>query len=275
MVDRSELKKVDEAFAYNGNVNFLTLHLTNYLDEMNSCLAELDEMLSEGGLSGIDHHNFSEDILYCADMFSELLNYSGRAAYKAKELIDEPLYKNFNLHATESISRIRLEEYSIENNLGIKENVDTGRGVYEKNKPSLSIRDFLGLSLPETGGMLSSIPEEFREFTDFYAEHYERFKDRLIDEDGNPISLEVYLDGLINSGEFYHSMNQPLRSFLNVLTDMTVIIPIIEACRREEFITGEDLSNHDCKMKCVDAAVSVFFARNIITVHKGYKSHNG
>ena len=258
MADRNELKKVDSAFAYNSEVNFLTIHLADYLIEMDSYLSKIVEMLSDAGVDGINHFDHSEDIQYSCEMFGELLVYSGNTAFMAMELIDKPLYKNFNLGATESLSRIKIEDYSVENNLDIKRIAHTRYGTYDAYKQTLNIEDFLGLTLPEQGGTLTNIPEEFRQFTDIYAEYYDSLKDSLLDEDGNPISLEEYLEELEKSGEFSHSMNQPFKSFLNALTDITIIIPIIEACRGEELITGEDLSDFERGLKVVGAAVSVF-----------------
>lgn len=210
---------------------------------MNSRLSEFDELLLDGGLDGINHKNFSEDIEYSCEMLMELIGYSCNTSSMAKKLIDQPLYQNFNLNATESLSRIHLDDYSIENNLGICHTVYRDRQLpVDVENESLKIEDFVGLTMPAVGGGLSVVPEEFRQFTDIYSDFYEEYKESLTDEDGKPLSLDDYLDELVKSGEFSHSMDRPILSFLNCLTDMLIIPPLIEACLGYELITGEDLS---------------------------------
>ena len=62
-------------------------------------------------MEGIYHTNHSDDITYSAEFLGELLAYSSNLAFYAQEYLDKPLYENFNLHARESISRIKVEDY--------------------------------------------------------------------------------------------------------------------------------------------------------------------
>ena len=258
-MDRSELKKVDEAFSYNSSVNFATVHLHDALQDMNSELAKMDELLCDAGVEGIYHTNHADDITYSAEFLGELLAYSSNLAFYAQEYLDKPLYENFNLHATESISRIKVEDYKTPNTLGIKfayvhadetEDLDTLQ--------DLTIDDFLGITAPENGGQLREIPKEFSDFSNQYVTLYENLKDSLIDEDGNPISLEDYLDQLATMGEFSHTKDQPFRQFLSALLDLTIIVPIYEACTGYDFVTDEDLSDFDKGMKFVGGVVGLF-----------------
>lgn len=256
---RSELKKVDEAFSYNSNVNFLTIHMVQTLADMNSELAKMDELLVDAGVEGISHTDKLDDIDYCGGMFGELLAYSSDLAFYALELIDKPLYKNFNLNATESISRIKVEDYTTPNTLGIQiayvhadesEDLDTPE--------TLNISDFLGITAPENGGRLRGIPKEFTDFSNQYVTMYENIKSNLVDEDGNQLTLDEYLDQLVSMGEFSHTKDQPFRQFLSAVLDLTIILPIIEACTGTDYITGEDLSDFERGMKAVGAVIEIF-----------------
>lgn len=270
MADRSELKAVDEAFAYNSGVTFLTVHMVETLLDMNSELAKIDELLVDAGVEGIYHTNQEENICYSAEMLGELLAYSSNLAFYALELIDKPLYKNFNLNATESISRIKVEDYSTENTLGITYTAHTSHGDYENcAKKTLSIEDFLGVTAPENGGTLSNIPKEFTDFSNQYVTMYENLKANLVDEDGNQITLEEYLDQLVSMGEFSHTKDQPFRQFLSAVLDITIILPLIEACTGTDYITDEDLSDFERGMKGVGAVVGAFSLGTSYVAMKG------
>ncbi|WP_458457855.1 pre-toxin TG domain-containing protein [Pseudobutyrivibrio sp.] len=270
MADRSELKAVDEAFAYNSGVTFLTVHMVETLLDMNSELANIDELLVDAGVEGIYHTNQEENICYSAEMLGELLAYSSDLAFYALELIDKPLYKNFNLNATESISRIKVEDYSTENTLGITYTAHTSHGDYENcAKKTLSIEDFLGVTAPENGGTLSNIPKEFTDFSNQYVTMYENMKADLVDADGNQITLEEYLDQLVSMGEFSHTKDQPFRQFLSAVLDITIILPLIEACTGTDYITDEDLSDFERGMKGVGAVVGAFSLGTSYVAMKG------
>jgi hypothetical protein len=61
------------------------------------------------------------------------------------------------------------------------------------------VADFLGISSLGTGsvdGKLVGIPEEFKDFTSMFTLEYDSIKENLKDKDGNPISLEEYLNEL-------------------------------------------------------------------------------
>ena len=269
MADRSELKAVDEAFAYNSGVTFLTVHMVETLLDMNSELAKIDELLVDAGVEGIYHTNQEENICYSAEMLGELLAYSSNLAFYALELIDKPLYKNFNLNATESISRIKVEDYSTENTLGITYTTHASYGDTQNAKKTLSIEDFLGVTAPENGGNLSNIPKEFTDFSNQYVTMYENLKANLVDEDGNQITLEEYLDQLVSMGEFSHTKDQPFRQFLSAVLDITIILPLIEACTGTDYITDEDLSDFERGMKGVGAVVGAFSLGTSYVAMKG------
>ena len=176
MADRSEVKVADEAFAYNSSITFLPIHLAESLISMNTELAKIDELLVDDGVESIYHINQEDNIGYSMEMLGELLAYSSDLAFYALELIDKPLYKNFNLNVTESISRIKVEDYSTENTLGITYTTHASYGDIQNTKKTLSIEDFLGVTAPENGGNLSNIPKEFTDFSNQYVTMYENLK---------------------------------------------------------------------------------------------------
>ncbi|MBQ5473704.1 MAG: pre-toxin TG domain-containing protein, partial [Lachnospiraceae bacterium] len=269
MADRSEVKVADEAFAYNSSITFLPIHLAESLISMNAELAKIDELLVDDGVESIYHINQEDNIDYSMEMLGELLAYSSDLAFYALELIDKPLYKNFNLNATESISRIKVEDYSTENTLGITYTTHASYGDTQNAKKTLSIEDFLGVTAPENGSNLSNIPKEFTDFSNQYVTMYENLKANLVDEDGNQITLEEYLDQLVSMGEFSHTKDQPFRQFLSAVLDITIILPLIEACTGTDYITDEDLSDFERGMKGVGAVVGAFSLGTSYVAMKG------
>jgi len=235
------------------------MNLYDGLDEMNSELQKIDELLVDDGVEGISHTSYADDIEYTSDMLAKMLAYTGELSINALSLIDDPLCKNFNLHATEDISRIKVEDYTTPNTIGVQiayvhadesEDIDTPE--------TLSIEDFLGITSPENGGRLRNVPKEFSDFTNQYVQIYEALKDSLVDEKGNQISLKDYLKDLESLGEFSHTKDQPFKQFLSALLDITIVVPLYEMCTGEDFITQEDLSDFERGMKGVSAVVGLF-----------------
>ncbi len=102
------------------------------------------------------------------------------------------MYKGFVNGATEWLSRIKLADFKTINTLGIQD--ENASNPYAK-KYYLSMNEFLG-----TNSIVieDTIPEEMKEFTRLFENQYDSIKEKLIDEDGNPISQEEYLEMLLH-----------------------------------------------------------------------------
>ena len=258
-MDRSELKKVDATFWQNSSITFLPIHLYDALENMNSELEKIDELLVDDDVESINHTSYLDDAEYTCEMLGKMLAYSSDLATYASYLIDEPLYKNFNLHATEDISRIKVEDYTTPNTIGVQiAYVHADESEHIDTPETLSIEDFLGITSPENGGRLRNVPKEFTDFTEQYVKIYETLKDSLVDEKGNQISLKDYLKELESLGEFSHTKDQPFKQFLSALLDITIVVPFIEMCTGEDFITDEDLSDFERGMKGVSVVLGIF-----------------
>jgi hypothetical protein len=122
------------------------------------------------------------------------------------------------------------------------------------------VADFLGISSLGTGsvdGKLVGIPEEFKDFTSMFTLEYDSIKENLKDKDGNPISLEEYLNELHTYGEFDNKMDKPFLEFVSCILDVTMLKPLIEMCWGYDLITGENLSDFERGMKGVFAVIDV------------------
>ena len=181
--------------------------------------------------------------------------------------LDEPLYKAFNHHATETISRIKLEDFSVnagENNqIGITESYyDPYFGEYKGSgtKTTFVFANFLGIegqSAPNSSGWIVSTSGCVEEFAQIFEAQYNVMNAADMFQGSEITSYEAYLEHFASQGEFDHSMDKPFLSFVSSVLDITIIKPLIEACTGEDLITGEDLSDLERGLKVVFAIVDM------------------
>lgn len=231
--------------------------------EMHLELLEIENVLEEAGMSGLNYRDMENEILACKDLLVKMNVYIPSVLPELQICLDKPLYKHFDKGATEALSRIHMEDYTTENTLGIKTHTQVQSGYaagnfqhLEKVKNKLSIEDFLGLTMNKSSGNIIDVPNDFKVFTDLFKTDYEITKENL-NKHGKDITLEEYLIQLQTMGEYQHTMNQPVKQFVSNLLDVTIIKPFIEACTGKEFITGEDLSDFDRNMKGISAVIGI------------------
>jgi hypothetical protein len=261
-----ELKKIDiTQWEEKTHLSHLPMHHGSALFNVNRYLNEIEDILREAGMEGLGYQDQEKEIEELIEDQANLNAYINSAGWEFQDKIDTPLYKGFQNDAAEKLSRINLEDYTTENTLEIKKHhvmYDSygNRLEYDTTAPSLSMADFLGISSLGTGsadGKLVGIPEEFKDFTSMFTMEYDSIKENLKDKDGNPISLEEYLNELHTYGEFDNKMDKPFLEFVSCILDVTMLKPLIEMCWGYDLITGEDLSDFERGMKGVFAVIDV------------------
>jgi hypothetical protein len=261
-----ELKKIDiTQWEEKTHLSHLPMHHGSALFNVNRYLNEIEDILREAGMEGLGYQDQEKEIEELIEDQANLNAYINSAGWEFQDKIDTPLYKGFQNDAAEKLSRINLEDYTTENTLEIKKHhvmYDSygNRLEYDTTAPSLSMADFLGISSLSTGsadGKLVGIPEEFKDFTSMFTMEYDSIKENLKDKDGNPISLEEYLNELHTYGEFDNKMDKPFLEFVSCILDVTILKPLIEMCWGYDLITGEDLSDFERGMKGVFAVIDV------------------
>ena len=185
--------------------------------------------------------------------------------------IDQPLYKAFVNGATETISRIKLENYSVADDLDICGNnealIAKHQGYEFYRKKELKFADFLGTE-NQNGTLIRS--ESLEAFTAVFGSQYEKMMESAGYAEGEGSALEEYLENLEKSGEFDHKMDKPFESFISCILDVTIIKPLIEACTGIEWFTGEDLSNTERAMKAAFAvADAITLGTGIVATKAG------
>jgi hypothetical protein len=261
-----ELKKIDiTQWEKKTHLSHLPMHHGSALFNVNRYLNEIEDILREAGMEGLGYQDQEKEIEELIEDQANLNAYINSAGWEFQDKIDTPLYKGFQNDAAEKLSRINLEDYTTENTLEIKKHhvmYDSygNRLEYDTTAPSLSMADFLGISSLGTGsvdGKLVGIPEEFKNFTSMFTMEYDSIKEYLKDKDGNPISLEEYLNELYTYGEFDNKMDKPFLEFVSCILDITIVKPLIEMCWGYDLITGEDLSDFERGMKGIFAVIDV------------------
>ena len=261
----SEIKYVYSEWESKGQAVLLPYALQYNYEEIDGLLKDMDNIANEAGLGGIGYQSQESDITKLAEWAGYLNAYISSVIPELQESLDKPLYIAFNHHAAEDLSRIRMEDYTTENKLGIKRwvTVPGTEGMPTRElveDTTLSMEDFLGLTVLEEAGerKIIGMPKEFRDFTDMFAVDYNLIKDELEKQNGKEVTLEEYLLSIKSAGEFSHKMDKPVEEFISAVLDITAVKPLIECCTGYDMITGEDLSDFERGMKGVSAVVSLF-----------------
>ena len=177
------------------------------------------------------------------------------------EQFDLELMKGFANGPTEAISKIRTEDITTANTLGITKTVkvsNPGRVFsYEVLLDSISFSDLLNEHTPIEGNLFSSM----------MADQYQQWKQQFPDEG---LDLSEYLKKLIDYGQFDHHKYQPVQDFITNILDFTIVWPMIKGIWGYDPITGEDLSNTERTLCVVMALVDIAtIALSVATVGVG------
>ena len=180
--------------------------------------------------------------------------------------LDQPLKKDFKKNATETISRIHLEDFKVDNTLGLTENnyITGGMGyagtMVEQEKAKLTFADFIGTSDGKADGNglhMAYTNGSVEDFASIFAAQYEAMKaSGALGEDNN-LTQQEFLEQFYRQGEFTHDSSNPFLNFVSSVLDITIIKPVIEACTGEDLITGEDLTDMERGLKVVFAMVDL------------------
>ena len=231
-------------------------------------LQECDEILEDVGL-GTGFISKRSELEYLFDDKRTLWKYVLALPDFMSYYLDEPFYKALNQHATETISLIKPEDFSVnageDNQIGITESYyDPYFGEYKETKTKTTFRfaDFLGTGYSEAAnndGWIVTKSGYVEEFAQIFEAQYQGMREIAAEEfeKRGITDYETYIDSFSHQGEFDHRMDKPFLSFVSAVLDITIVKPMIEACIEKDLITGEDLSDLECQFKLVFAAVDM------------------
>ena len=263
-----EVKRVSQFWEEKFGSNVDSMYYENRLLEIDLTLQECDEILEEVGL-GTGFISKESELENLLEDKRTLWNYVLALPDFISSYLDEPFCKALNQHATETISVIKMEDFSVnageDNQIGITESYyDPYLGEYKgtQTKTTFRFADFLGTGYSESAnkdGWIVTKSGYVEEFARIFEAQYqgmreiaeEEFKKRGITD------YETYIDNFSHQGEFDHRMDKPFLSFVSSVLDITVVKPMIESSIEKDLITGEDLSDLECQFKLVFAGVDM------------------
>ena len=233
--------------------------------DVDEALQTCDTILDEIDL-GIDYTSREKDIDRLLEGHGTLHRYIDVLNCYVDDKLDQPLKKDFKKNATETISRIHLEDFEVDITLGLTENnyITGGMGyagtMVEQEKAKLTFADFIGTSDGKADGNgfhMAYTNGSVEDFASIFAAQYEAMKaSGSLGEDNN-LTQQEFLEQFYRQGEFTHDSSNPFLNFVSSVLDITIIKPIIEACTGEDLITGEDLTDMERGLKVVFAVVDL------------------
>lgn len=260
-----EIKKAYMDWSEKGVSYLNCMYVYDTMMDVDEALQTCDTILDEIDL-GIDYTSREKDIDRLLEGHGTLHRYIDVLNCYVDDKLDQPLKKDFKKNATETISRIHLEDFEVDNTLGLTENnyITGGMGyagtIVEQEKAKLTFADFIGTSDGKADGNglhMAYTNGSVEDFASIFAAQYEAMKaSGALGEDNN-LTQQEFLEQFYRQGEFTHDSSNPFLNFVSSVLDITIIKPVIEACTGEDLITGEDLTDMERGLKVVFAMVDL------------------
>ena len=260
-----EIKKAYMDWSEKGVSYLNCMYVYDTMMDVDEALQTCDTILDEIDL-GIDYTSREKDIDRLLEGHGTLHRYIDVLNCYVDDKLDQPLKKDFKKNATETISRIHLEDFEVDITLGLTENnyITGGMGyagtMVEQEKAKLTFADFIGTSDGKADGNgfhMAYTNGSVEDFASIFAAQYEAMKaSGALGEDNN-LTQQEFLEQFYRQGEFTHDSSNPFLNFVSSVLDITIIKPVIEACTGEDLITGEDLTDMERGLKVVFAMVDL------------------
>lgn len=260
-----EIKKAYMDWSEKGVSYLNCMYVYDTMMDVDEALQTRDTILDEIDL-GIDYTSRKKDIDRLLEGHGTLHRYIDVLNCYVDDKLDQPLKKDFKKNATETISRIHLEDFEVDNTLGLTENnyITGGMGyagtMVEQEKAKLTFADFIGTSDGKADGNglhMAYTNGSVEDFASIFAAQYEAMKaSGALGEDNN-LTQQEFLEQFYRQGEFTHDSSNPFLNFVSSVLDITIIKPVIESCTGEDLITGEDLTDMERGLKVVFAVVDL------------------
>lgn len=260
-----EIKKAYMDWSEKGVSYLNCMYVYDIMMDVDEALQTCDTILDEIDL-GIDYTSREKDIDRLLEGHGTLHRYIDVLNCYVDDKLDQPLKKDFKKNATETISRIHLEDFEVDNTLGLTENnyITGGMGyagtMVEQEKAKLTFADFIGTSDGKADGNglhMAYTNGSVEDFASIFAAQYEAMKaSGALGEDNN-LTQQEFLEQFYRQGEFTHDSSNPFLNFVSSVLDITIVKPVIEACTGEDLITGEDLTDMERGLKVVFAMVDL------------------
>lgn len=189
-----EIKKAYMDWSEKGVSYLNCMYVYDIMMDVDEALQTCDTILDEIDL-GIDYTSREKDIDRLLEGHGTLHRYIDVLNCYVDDKLDQPLKKDFKKNATETISRIHLEDFEVDNTLGLTENnyITGGMGyagtMVEQEKAKLTFADFIGTSDGKADGNglhMAYTNGSVEDFASIFAAQYEAMKaSGALGEDNN------------------------------------------------------------------------------------------
>ncbi|MBC1797993.1 hypothetical protein HCA55_14755 [Listeria booriae] len=198
--------------------------------------------------------------------FQELVNdlatlnaYIVKVLDEIDEKIDEPYYQELNRGVLEDLERIKLEDFTIPNNLGI-----TGEKYITVNDPTaqygvtttkvrtekkeLTLEDMLNnYEMDGTQG--------FKTFTDMYRDQFKSMQQAT--DEMKDLDFNDYVNAVIHQADYQHTVDAGWLNTLGDVLDVVGITSIIGSFTGTNVFTGEILTDSERSAAIFSAVINV------------------
>ncbi|MBC1945358.1 hypothetical protein HCJ32_10310 [Listeria booriae] len=198
--------------------------------------------------------------------FQELVNdlatlnaYIVKVLDEIDEKIDEPYYQELNRGVLEDLERIKLEDFTIPNNLGITEEkyitVNDPTAQYgvtttkvRTEKKELTLEDMLNnYEMDGTQG--------FKTFTDMYRDQFKSMQQAT--NEMKDLDFNDYVNAVIHQADYQHTVDAGWLNTLGDVLDVVGITSIIGSFTGTNVFTGEILTDSERSAAIFSAVINV------------------
>lgn len=226
------------------NIYYAIIEITDKLKKCEEALEKVDLGIGydERVINNFNEANTDREIIY--DFICNLIPY-------IEKNIDIPFKEKLVDTALSPLLEIKIENYEIENDIGVKTLFsDYNNRLEIREKEKLNLKDFLG-SENEDKKYDQKDFEQVDDFAEIFKAQYLNIKEEM--EKNNP---EVSIPDMRKfwDPESMTSWEQ-FKEFLSIVADATIIVPIIDAIVGKDIITGRELSEDERKTKVIIAGI--------------------
>ncbi len=200
-------------------------------------LWEADQIVD--GLSrmeGIGYITKESELLQLLGELDVLKDYVVGLPGELSDRLDHRLFERFANGPVEALSRIRTQDITTENLVGLRGVEDPGsRGWFpgeEYTPQRVSFDDVVGAGDTISGDRL---------FTEFFTGMHAQWAHGQ-SPDGEPVGFDDFVAAVLSQGEFDHRGYHPVEDAISSFLDATIVWALFKSVTGYDPITGEDLS---------------------------------
>ncbi|MBC2008873.1 hypothetical protein HCA54_02505 [Listeria welshimeri] len=231
-----------------------------YYLKFDSDVEDINERLNETRfMSGFSYTKIDKTFQELVNDLSILNAYIVKVLDEIDEKIDEPYYQELNRGVLEDLERIKLEDFTIPNNLGITEEkyVTTSDPTAQYGVTTTTVRtEKKELTLED---MLNNYEMDgsqgFKTFTDMYRDQFQSMQQAT--DEMKDLDFNDYVNAVIHQADYQHTVDAGWLNTLSDILDVVGITSIIGSFTGTNVFTGEVLTDSEQSAAIFNAVINV------------------